>query len=141
MYIGYNILIGIPIILGVHAALASQACDSLNTPKDVLECALDFHPDLVRGKGSLKQADSLGDQAAQRPNPELSARSLVGKNEGESITGHEINLAHTFELGGKRSARIDKANAEKDQIFLSLNFFYLVHFVFYIYLKIFSLLL
>ncbi len=116
MYIGYNILIGIPIILGVHAALASQACDSFNTPKDVLECALDFHPDLVRGKGSLKQADSLGDQAAQRPNPELSARSLVGKNEGESITGHEINLAHTFELGGKRSARIDKANAEKDQI-------------------------
>lgn len=112
----FNVLIGIPIILGTHTALASQACDLLNTPKDVLECAFDSHPDLVRGKGSLKQAESLGDQAAQRPNPELSARSLFGKNEGESVTGHEVNLAHTFELGGKRSARIDKANAEKEQI-------------------------
>ncbi|MBL7672243.1 MAG: TolC family protein [Bdellovibrionaceae bacterium] len=112
----FRVLIGIPIILGAHTVFASQACDSLNTPKDVLECALDSHPDLVRGKGSLKQAESLGDQAAQRPNPELSARSLFGKNEGESVTGHEVNLAHTFELGGKRSARINKANAEKEQI-------------------------
>lgn len=112
----FKVLIGIPVILGTHIALASQACDSLNTPKDVLECALDSHPDLVRGKGSLKQAESLGDRAAQRPNPELSARSLFGKNEGESVTGHEVNLAHTFELGGKRSARIGKANAEKEQI-------------------------
>lgn len=112
----FKVLIGALIASGAHAAFASQACDSLNTPKDVLECALDSHPDLVRGKGSLKQADSLEDQAAQRPNPELSARSLFGKNEGESVTGHEVNLAHTFELGGKRSARIEKANAEKAQI-------------------------
>lgn len=112
----FKVLIGALIASGAHTAFASQACDSLNTPKDVLECALDSHPDLVRGKGSLKQADSLEDQAAQRPNPELSARSLFGKNEGESVTGHEVNLAHTFELGGKRSARIEKANAEKAQI-------------------------
>jgi cobalt-zinc-cadmium efflux system outer membrane protein len=112
----FKILVGVQIILGAHAALASQTCDSLNIPKDVIECALDVHPDLVRGKGSLKQADSLGEQAAQRPNPELSGRSVFGKNQGESVTGHEINLAHTFELGGKRSARIDKANAEKEQI-------------------------
>ncbi len=113
----FKVILIIPIILGAHVAFASQACESLNAPKDVLECALETHPDLVRGKASLKQADSLGDQAAQRPNPELSGKSVFGKNQGEGVTSHELNLAHTFELGGKRSARIDKASAEKEQFF------------------------
>lgn len=112
----FKVLIGILITACAQAAFASQACESFNTPKDVLECALDSHPDLVRGKGSLKQAESFGDQAAQRPNPELSGRSVFGKNEGEGVTSHEINLAHTFELGGKRSARMDKASAEKELV-------------------------
>ncbi len=95
---------------------ASDTCSSINTLKDILLCATENHPDLIRGKGSLKQADSLEYQASQRPNPELNVKSVYGKNSGESIVGNEFNLAHTFEIGGKRAARIGKANAEKEQV-------------------------
>lgn len=40
--------------------------------------------------------------AEQRPNPELSSQILGGKAGDESYQYNQINLAHTFELGGRR---------------------------------------
>ncbi len=102
--------------LSTGSTQGSDKCSSINTMKDLLLCAIENHPDLIRGKGSLKQADSLEYQASQRPNPELNVKSVYGKNRGDSVIGNEFNLAHTFEIGGKRAARIGKANAEKEQI-------------------------
>lgn len=99
----------------IQPVFAQDSCEVLSTSKDVLTCALNNHPDLVRGKAALKQADSLEDKASQRPNPELNGQSVMGKSYGDNYIQNEINLAHTFEIGGKRSARIDKALAEKDQ--------------------------
>lgn len=116
MHFAMKIFVLSQVVLVGSRGFASQTCDSFTSPNDVLECALISHPDLVRGQGDLTRAEFLREQASQRPNPELNAKSVFGKNQDESVTNHEVNLAHTFELGGKRGARIDKAIAEKDQI-------------------------
>jgi cobalt-zinc-cadmium efflux system outer membrane protein len=78
---------------------------------------LQNHPDLVRGEALRKQADKFEPFARQRPNPELDSKGLYGEAiDGRNIFETESNLAHTFELGGKRSARIEKALAEKEEI-------------------------
>ncbi len=96
--------------------LAADSCAQLNTFKDILDCALENHPDLIRGKKALFQADSFEDQAGQIPNPELDMKVTRGNNMGDNLANNQIDLPFTIQLGGKRSARIEKALAEKDQV-------------------------
>ncbi len=95
---------------------ATDVCDQLNSYKNVLDCALENHPDLIRGKRALFQADSFEDKAGQIPNPELVMKVTRGNNLGDNLENNQFDLPFTIETGGKRSARIEKALAEKDQV-------------------------
>ncbi len=96
--------------------IAADVCDQLNSYEDVLDCALEKHPDLVRGQKALFQADSFEDKAGQIPNPELVTKFTRGSNLGDNLANNQIDLPFNIEIGGKRSARIEKALAEKDQV-------------------------
>lgn len=103
-------------LLDARSSSASESCVALNTPKNVVDCAIANHPNLVRGRLSIQQADSFNKRARQRPNPELNVKSVYGKNLGDTVGESEFNLSHTFEIGGKRSARMEQAAAEKEQV-------------------------
>lgn len=98
------------------AVPASQACSRLGTPQDVIDCALSNHPEAQRARLSNIQAENLENAASQRPNPEIAGKSVFGSSLGDDVFNHEVNLAHTVELGGKRGARMDKALAEKETV-------------------------
>ncbi len=91
-----------------------KTCTDIKTSDDLLKCALKVHPDVVKAELALKQGSQLDAIARQRINPEIDSKVLMGKSSGETNTNTEINLSQTIELGGKRSARINKAGAEKE---------------------------
>lgn len=90
----------------------SSACNTLGSYKDVLRCAMEKHPEIEQAKLLLNQNKNLVDMAEQRPNPELSSQILGGKAGDDSYQYNQINLAHTFELGGKRDARIRRSQGQ-----------------------------
>jgi cobalt-zinc-cadmium efflux system outer membrane protein len=65
---------------------------------------------------SLEQGQKLEAVASQRVNPEVSSKGLYGKAQDEQVINFEASLVHTFELGGKRSARITQASVRKNWI-------------------------
>lgn len=91
-------------------------CVRFASPQDVVDCALANHPEAQRAQLSVLQAEHLESAASQRPNPELGGKSVFGNSLGDNVMNHEVNLAHTIELGGKRGARMDKALAEKEVV-------------------------
>jgi outer membrane protein, heavy metal efflux system len=107
-------LISISLLMAAPPVFA-EAETPLSSPRDVLDAAVRHHPDIRRAELALEQSRASGDVAKQRPNPELDAKSTAGKSGDEKVSSMELNLAHTFELGGKRSARIGRARSEEAQ--------------------------
>lgn len=82
-------------------------CSQINTTQQLVQCTLLNHPELKTLRLEKSQKSELKTIASQIPNLELSSRLLYGTS--NSNLGGEFDLEHTFELGGKRSARINKA--------------------------------
>lgn len=96
----------------VPPSVGAQGCEP-KAPDDVLRCALKYHPDIQRQQAAQKRGDVLEASAAQRPNPEFATKIGYGKLQGETVLNTEFSLSHTFELGGKRAARIERASAQR----------------------------
>jgi outer membrane protein, heavy metal efflux system len=90
----------------------AASCDSLTSPQDVLRCALENHPDIQLAAATASQGIALKTVARQRINPELTNQSVWGKSGDNGYAYTEFNIAHTFELGGKRSLRLSHATAD-----------------------------
>lgn len=104
---------------GGQAETLASGCESINSYKDVLQCAVENSPQSLQAKLLLEQNKSLVGIAGQRPNPEISSQFFSGKAGDDKYQYTQVNLAHTFELGGKRGARIRRsemqvANTEYD---------------------------
>lgn len=93
------------------SAHASSICDALKTPNDVLKCIVANHAAIQVGKAKVNEVALAVDVASQRPNPEL---EVEGTDQVGTGFSSEVSLLHTFELGGKRSARMQLAEREKD---------------------------
>lgn len=104
------------ITIGLSVAGLSEptnpGCDKLASYKDILRCVLENHPEIQQAKLLLNQNQYLVEMAKQRPNPELNSQILSGKTGEDAYQYNQINLAHTFELGGKRDARIQKSQGQ-----------------------------
>lgn len=87
-------------------------CEQLSNPKEIIDCVLVTHPDMRAARAGLEAANSLEAVAKQRVNPEVNSQTVWAKTYGNPYFYTEYNFAHTFELGGKRDARINKAKAE-----------------------------
>jgi cobalt-zinc-cadmium efflux system outer membrane protein len=93
------------------SSYASQECEKLETPNDLLKCIVSNHAIVQVGKTQVN-AIALGvDVASQRPNPEFEFEATDNIGTGYNA---EITFLHTFELGGKRSARVKVAEHERD---------------------------
>lgn len=90
----------------------TSTCDTFSNYKDVIRCAIENHPDAQQAKLLLKQNENLIGIAEQRPNLEIDSQVLGGKAGDDSYQYTQINLAHTFELGGKRDARIRRSEVQ-----------------------------
>jgi outer membrane protein TolC len=89
-----------------------DSCEPLTTYDEVLSCALARHPEMGASGMEVTQAKKNIDFAGQRPNPELSSQGIFGGSASGNYLVAEFNFAHTFELGGKRAARIQAADAD-----------------------------
>jgi cobalt-zinc-cadmium efflux system outer membrane protein len=103
-------VLGVCIISSTNC-FGADGCKDLSSIKGVLECALERHP-IVRDASLIKdEATATVGVARQIPNPEVNNQTIWGgERNGRFYT--ELNFAHTIELGGKRSARIKRAEAE-----------------------------
>lgn len=102
----------IGLLIGTLAQLHAKeeaTCNSPKTTKQLIECSLQKHPELQVLFAEQKQTAELKNIAGQIPNLELDSQILYGTDSSYSA---EVNLQHTFELGGKRTARVTKANKE-----------------------------
>lgn len=99
------------VTLGISHRAFANSCESFNTVNDVLNCALERHPSVQMANLSAEQAKDGQWVAGQRPNPEMNSQAVFGGEFSNNMTA-ELNLAHTFELGGKRDSRIKVADAE-----------------------------
>ncbi len=108
---------GVVFLLLVYSAnLHGQemtVCGEFKSPQDILDCVLQKAPDVQRAEAEVLKKSASEKTAGQRPNPEIETRVLFGTSGDESDVFSEINLFHPLELGGKRSARIKKAETEK----------------------------
>ena len=92
------------------APLQAEECILKNT-RDILDCVLKQHPDVLEAEASLKRDEALKQIAKQRPNPELEGSLVSGKENNATLLDTEVSLLHTMELGGKRKARVNQAKA------------------------------
>jgi hypothetical protein len=86
-------------------------CDAKNA-SDVLNCAFENHPDILRAKSRVPAAQINKELASRWLNPDLDA--VVNYNDKPEERGFngELGLIQTIETSGKKSARKARAGAE-----------------------------
>lgn len=92
-----------------------RVCAVTSSAQDILNCVRENHPEIRKSKLQQGQSRLLEGVARQRPNPELDTQlGLLRLTEDAGLTT-EAALLHTIELGGKRSARVERAKSEATQ--------------------------
>ena len=88
----------------------SAAAEALPAFSDLLRQSETQAPRLIEGQANLQAAQGLARQAAAWPNPTASYESenFGGSNNFSRISPvqNTVSLSETFEIGGKRAARI-----------------------------------
>jgi cobalt-zinc-cadmium efflux system outer membrane protein len=102
---------------GVAFETGAEYLDTVNglSVEDVVKLALERNADLLAFKQRAVERQGLLKQAGLKPNPEFST-SITGGSILNSPGEREYSIAYThiFELGGKRSRRIELASLEAD---------------------------
>ncbi|MCB1196871.1 MAG: TolC family protein [Deltaproteobacteria bacterium] len=95
----------------VNTVYGQDQCDFKNA-NDLLNRIKENHPLVLEAELQSEAQLKLIDISKQRPNPNLDAEMLFGDTNSEFAADTLFSLQHTFELGGKRSARIKSAEAQ-----------------------------
>jgi outer membrane protein, heavy metal efflux system len=89
-------------------------CSLIRNSWQLYECALESYPDYRAALLTKEAGSSVREKANQLPNPELSIKSVSGKNSGELVGGTEIGISMSLtELLVKRSALMKSGRAEE----------------------------
>ncbi|MGI5010805.1 MAG: TolC family protein [Janthinobacterium lividum] len=111
------------VLLATAAMLPVRAQGTL-TLSDAVALAQQRAPARLAGEAALRAADAGVDAAALRPNPSLSyeAENVFGSGRYAGFGGAErtISLSVPLELGGKREARRQVAQAERAAVSLGV---------------------
>ncbi len=94
---------------------------SAESLQELIEHALRHNPDLLAARQRLAEVRGLLRQAGLRPNPEINVAVANGDvlgSRGERL--YELGYSHTFELGSKRSRRVDAAQFEAEMTALEI---------------------
>ncbi len=93
---------------GKHEHGSHLECPLPKNAQDVVDCAKENHPSILRKKNESEHAKHSEDAASQLPNPELDAEITKGPND---ISNSSVGILQPIEWGGKRSSRISSAKA------------------------------
>ncbi len=102
----------------IETSALANPCETPKVPNDVLACARIHHPDLKNAKLSAEQSRDLEGVAGQIPNPEVESSGVFGKTLGDQQSEIALSLTQALELGGKRAARVEEAEARTGQVTL-----------------------
>lgn len=97
------------------ASAGEDVCSQLDSPNSVLQCVASRHPEIVRSINRAKQTEKGIEWASQIPNPEFSSQATYGKSLGDTLIDAQAALVQPLELGGKRSARTELAEAKTEK--------------------------
>lgn len=106
----------LPLFIFQGVGAEDTPCPPFASPQDVLVCVRKNHPDVLRAEAEAANLDAYDAFARQRPNPELDAEAVSNSEEDEAALSAEASYLHTFELGGKRRHRLDRAKAQKEAV-------------------------
>lgn len=110
-------------LAGALVATGSTVNAEPITLSDALKSAVGSSPRVTQAKALAEAAEARARQAGVSPNPELSleVENFAGSGVFQGLRSTEATLAlsQRLELGGKRSARVEVARAERDFAFLS----------------------
>lgn len=107
--------------IGMWTTISSAAeCESIKTFKQILKCVDANHPTIQRAKSAQLKSEKLIDQAGQTPNIELSGKAMRNSEFPEQNSG-ELGVTYTWEMGGKRNARQEKARSEAAAIQIEIS--------------------
>lgn len=96
------------IVLLLLSSRSEAACpEPIKSGYEAYRCILEQSPNMQSLKYRADEVQALSDKARQLPNPELDAGIEFS---GEKKT--EVSLLQPIELGGKRGARLERAQAE-----------------------------
>lgn len=84
-------------------------CDLPQHSQDVVKCAMNNHPGVLRKKNELKHKAAAIDLAKQLPNPELDIEYAQGPQRSSESS---LALLQSVEWGGRRDARVQIAKAQ-----------------------------
>lgn len=103
----------ISLVLCVVLVKNSFAVCNFKTPNDLLESLKARHPQVAENKAALNVSNKWVEVAKQRPNPEFQIEGAKGEEIDGDVDSISLSIMHTFELGGKRSSRIEYADKKK----------------------------
>lgn len=83
-------------------------CPLPKTTQDVVDCAKENHPNILRKKNEADHIKYSEGVARQIPNPELDAEVTKGSSD---LSEASVGLLQPIEWGGKRNSRINSAKA------------------------------
>lgn len=110
-------------LAGALVATGSTVNAEPITLSDALKSAVGSSPRVTQAKALAEAAEARARQAGVSPNPELSleVENFAGSGAFQGLRSTEATLAlsQRLELGGKRSARVEVARAERDFAFFS----------------------
>ena len=98
-------------LLGSTSSLAN--CGQIR-PNELWALIKKNHPRLLEAKAATDVASTSIEVARVRPNPEMSLSSDTGESLEGTVRSFGAEMMFPIELGGKRSARIERANRLKD---------------------------
>ena len=93
-------------------AWGKGSCDNVVNYNDVVNCAEKMSPEVLGSEAEANIKKGQVEASGQLLNPELSLQSTSGTLQSERRTETDVSLAFPIEIGGKRSARKQVAEAE-----------------------------
>jgi cobalt-zinc-cadmium efflux system outer membrane protein len=110
-------------VIGANCADAEtfSDCSQKLTIQEFVNCARVEAPEYQMALGTAEAA-SLQSKASRRwLNPDFDSQSMYGLNQGNQQYQFQFTLLQTIEFGGRRSARINEAQAELEKSEASLQ--------------------
>lgn len=112
------------IVLGILAAAdvsgepsseTAAPCSELKTAENILRCALERHPAVVKARIESQRSSFGESKASSFENPEIETKTTYGKSLGDHLWTFEGSLNQKIETGGKRASRIEAARADANK--------------------------
>lgn len=110
----------ITLLISFSLFAKNNSCTNIKQTRELYLCALENHPEYKAATMNQDIAKASGAQVSQWPNPELSIKSVSGKNAGENVGGTEVAVSiDVTELLIKRPALYSAGKSERKLLTVS----------------------